>query len=245
MDRMLLTSLSHQLAAYRSMDVIANNIANASTPGFQRETMHFQEFVENAPQVEGEGAAKPVHLVQDMGSGRDLRRGAIDKTDAPYDFAINGPGYFTVKTAAGDRYTRNGHFTLDSEGRLATGDGDLLQGEGGEIAVTSDDGDIHVAEDGVVTGAKGQIGKLRVVDFDDERRLKAESASLYTTAQTPKTVEQPGIKQGELESSNVSSVVEISHMLEVMRAYQMSASMTQSHEELMRQAIDKLGSTPN
>ena len=241
MDKTLLINLSHQMAAYRSLDVIANNIANLSTPGFQRESMHFQEFLQPSARAEGEISLHPMSMVQDTGTGRDLRRGPVEATNAPFDLAINGSGYFTVKTANGDRYTRNGHFTLDSEGRIATQDGDLLQGEGGEITVTSDDGDIHIAEDGTVTGAKGQLGKVRLVGFDSERALKQEGASFYTTDQPPKTVEQPDIKQGELESSNVQGVVEISHMLEVMRAYEMSANLAQSHHQLMTQAIDKLG----
>lgn len=241
MDSTLLISLSQQVAAYRSMDVIANNIANASTPAYKRESMKFEEYVENSPPAEGEDAQTTLSFVQDTGTMRDLREGPIEKTDAPFDLAINGPGYFTVKTANGDRYTRNGHFTLDAEGRLANQDGDLLQGDGGEITVTSDDGDIHIAEDGTVTGAKGQLGKVKLAQFDDERALEKQGASLYATDQPPKTVEQPHIKQGALEGSNVEPVVEISHMLEVTRAYQMTANLTQSQQDLMQQAIDKLG----
>jgi flagellar basal-body rod protein FlgF len=241
MDSTLLISLSHQIAAYRSMDVIANNIANASTPAYKRESMKFEEYVENSPPAEGEDAQTALSFVQDGGTMRDLREGPIEKTNAQFDLAINGPGYFTVKTANGDRYTRNGHFTLDSEGRVATQDGDLLQGDGGEITVTSDDGDIHIAEDGTVTGAKGQLGKVKLAQFDDERALQKQGASLYTTDQQPKTVEKANIKQGALESSNVEPVVEISHMLEVTRAYEMTANLTQNQQQLMQQAIDKLG----
>ncbi len=241
MDSTLLIALSHQIAAYRSMDVIANNIANASTPAYKRESMKFEEYVESSPPAEGEDAQTSLSFVQDTGTMRDLREGPIEKTNAQFDVAINGSGYFTVKTANGDRYTRNGHFTLDSEGRIATQNGDLLQGDGGEITVTSDDGDIHIAEDGTVTGAKGQLGKVKLAQFDDERALQKQGASLYATDQQPKAVEKPNIKQGALESSNVEPVVEISHMLEVTRAYEMTANLTQSQQDLMRQAIDKLG----
>lgn len=242
MDNTLLINLSYQMAAYRSMDVIANNIANTSTPAFKRETMKFEEYVDNAPLVEGGDKPESISFVQDAGIGRDLRNGAIEKTGAPLDLAINGAGYFTVRNVNGsDRYTRNGHFTLDSEGRIATQEGDLLQGDGGEITVTSDDGDIHIAEDGTVTGIKGQIGKVKLVSFDNEAALKKEGASLYSTAQQAKQIEKANMKQGTLESSNVSAVVEISHMLEIMRAYQATANLAQSQQQLMQQAIDKLG----
>jgi flagellar basal-body rod protein FlgF len=72
-----------------------------------------------------------------------------------------------------------------------------------------------------------------------------QGANLYSTTQTATPVTNSTIAQHMLESSNVSPVIEITHMVEVMRAYQMTATMTNSEEELMRQAIDKLGSTPN
>jgi flagellar basal-body rod protein FlgF len=72
-----------------------------------------------------------------------------------------------------------------------------------------------------------------------------QGANLYSTSQTANPTTNASLAQGMLESSNVSPVIEISHMVEVMRAYQMTATMTNSEEDLMRQAIDKLGSTPN
>jgi len=245
MDNTLLVSLSHQLASYRSMDVIANNLANANTPAYKRESATFQEFVALAKPAEGESGPQAVSFVKDAGDARDLTQGHTDVTNAPFDLAINGKGYFTVHTAAGDRYTRNGHFTLNGDGNLVTEDGDALQGDGGEIAVSADDGDIHIAEDGTVSGIKGQIGKLKLVDFANESALQKQGSSLYSTTQQPTDVESPSIHQGMLETSNVQPVIEISHMIEIMRAYQATANLTQSQEDLMRNAIDKLSEAPN
>lgn len=242
MDQTLLVSLSHQLAAYRSMDAIANNIANVGTAGYKRETAMFQEYIETVPPAEGQDGPQNYSFVTDAGMARDLQQGAVEKTNAPFDLAVNGTGYFTVKSADGStHYTRNGHFTLDSQGRIATETGDLLQGDGGEITITSDDGDIHIGTDGTLTGAKGQLGKVQLVSFANERALTKEGGSLYTTTQQPQPVATPKIEQGALEGSNVQPVVEISNMLEVMRAYQATASLNQSQEDMMRQAIDKLG----
>jgi flagellar basal-body rod protein FlgF len=246
MDNTLLVSLSHQLAAYRSMDVIANNLANANTPAYKRESATFEEFMAQVAPAEGESGTQQVSFVKDAGTARDLTQGHAETTNAPFDLGINGKGYFTVQTAAGaTRYTRNGHFTLDGDGRMVTEDGDVLQGDGGEIAVTSDDGDIHIAEDGTVSGAKGQIGKLKLVDFANDSALQKEGSSLYSTDQQPQDVESPSLHQGMLEASNVQPVVEISHMIDVMRAYQASANLSQSQEDLMRNAIDKISEAAN
>jgi flagellar basal-body rod protein FlgF len=243
MDNTLLISLSHQIASYRSMDVIANNIANVSTPAFQREEPTFQEFVVNVTPAEGQVGPQTLSFVKDTGLVRDLSEGRLETTGAPFDMAIHGKGYFVVQTANGDRYTRDGHFTLNEAGQIVTSNGDPVQGDGGPITITPDDGDVHIAADGTVSGKTGQIGRVRVVDFENPRLLTKEGASLYATDQSPVTADNFQLQSGMLETSNVEPVVEISHMIEVMRAYQATATLTQTQEDLMRQAIDKLGST--
>ena len=245
MDNTLLVSLSHQIAAYRSMDVIANNLANLSTPAFKREAVKFEEFVQQVQPSEDQTGVRTVSFVKDTGVVRDLSEGRMETTRAPFDLAINGKGYFAVQTAAGERYTRNGHLALNADGELVTDTGDPILGDGGPITITVDDGDVHIAADGTVSGAKGQIGKLRVVDFANERALQKEGASLYATDESPTAAANTKIVQGMLESSNVEPVIEISHMIEVMRAYQATASLTQSRETLLLQAIDKLGAPAN
>jgi flagellar basal-body rod protein FlgF len=245
MDNTLLVSLSQQLASYRSMDVIANNIANINTPAYKRESMKFEEYIQQSQPAEGETGPQQISFVQDKGTLRDLTQGALTHTGAPFDLAITGKGYFTIQTPNGDRYTRNGHFTLDGSGQVVTEDGGVLQADGGAVTITNDDGDIHIAQDGTITGARGQLGKIKLVTFANEAALTKEGASLYSTSQQPTAVETPVIAQGSLEESNVQPVLEISHMLEVLRAYQTTANLTQSQEDLMRNAIDKLGSAPN
>ena len=249
MDNSLLVSLSQQLAAYRAMDVIANNIANASTPGFKREAAKFEEYVSHVRPAEDQKGPQTVSFVKDAGVLRDLGQGELTATGSPYDFAINGNGFFTVQTPAGMRYTRDGHFSLNQDGELVTSDGYRVQGDGGAITITPSDGEISVGPDGTISsilnGASNQIGKLQLVDFANERAMVKEGANLYSTTQTANPVPDSSLSQRMLESSNVSPVIEITHMVEVMRAYQMTATMSNSEEELMRQAIDKLGSTPN
>jgi flagellar basal-body rod protein FlgF len=247
MDNSLLISLSQQLAAYRSMDVIANNIANVSTPGFKRESAKFEEYITTVPAIEGQTGPQQVSFVKDAGIVRDVSQGAINYTGAPLDLAINGKGFFAVATPAGERYTRDGHFSLDAEGRIVTSDGHAVQGEGGAIVVNPADGEIHIAKDGtissVVNGAANQLGKLRLAGFADEAAMVKEGANLYSTTQGA-TVAAGTVQQGALESSNVQPVVEIAKMIEVMRAYEATATLSKSQEDLTRQAITKLGAMP-
>ena len=249
MDNSLLVSLSHQLAAYRAMDVIANNIANASTPGFKREAAKFEEFITMMRPAEGQTGPQSVSFVKDAGVMRDTGQGNIEQTGAPYDVAIAGPGFFAVQTPVGTRYTRDGHFSLDANGNLVTSQGYQVQGDGGTIAITPNDGDISIAPDGtissVVHGVGNQLAKLKVVDFANTAALVKQGANLYSTGQTPTTPANINLRQGALEASNVQPVIEISHMIEVMRAYEATSSLSKSQEDMLRQAIDKLGQMPS
>jgi flagellar basal-body rod protein FlgF len=249
MENSLLVSLSQQLATYRAMDVIANNIANVSTPGFKRDSAKFEEYVAMMRPAEGQKGMQPVSFVKDAGVTRDTGQGNIEQTGATYDLAISGKGYFAVQTPAGLRYTRDGHFTLDGGGNLVTSQGYQVQGDGGAITIAPTDGDINIAPDGmissVVNGVGNQLGKIKVVDFADDTLLTKQGSSLYSTGQTPNTPATVNLRQGALEASNVQPVIEISKMLEVQRAYEATANLSKSEEDMMRQAIDRLGQVPN
>jgi flagellar basal-body rod protein FlgF len=249
MDNSLLVSLSQQLAAYRAMDVIANNLANVSTPGFKREAAKFEEFITKMRPAEGEKGPQPVSFVKDAGILRDSSQGNLEQTGARYDLAIAGKGYFQVQTPQGPRYTRDGHFSLDANGNMVTSEGYQVQGDGGAITITPNDGEVSISPDGtissVVNGVGNQLGKVKVVDFADTSAMTKVGSNLYTTSQTATAPDVVNIRQGALESSNVQPVIEISHMIEVMRAYEATATLSKSQEDLMRSAIDKLGSQPN
>jgi flagellar basal-body rod protein FlgF len=248
MDNSLLVSLSQQLAAYRAMDVIANNLANVSTPGFKREAAKFEEYVAQMRPAEGQTGPQSVSFVKDAGILRDSSQGNVEQTGAPYDVALASQGFFAVQTPAGLRYTRDGHFSLDANGNLVTSQGYQVQGDGGAITITPNDGQINISPDGtissVVNGVGNQLAKLKVVDFAEAREMTKQGANLYSTTQTPTIPASVTLRQGALEASNVQPVIEISHMIEVMRAYEATATLSKSQEDLMRQAIDKLGQMP-
>lgn len=245
MDNSLLVSLSHQLAASRALDVIANNIANASTPGFKRESARFEEYVARLHPAEDQKGIQTLSFVKDAGIVRDISQGALNQTGAPYDLAIAGKGFFVVQTPQGLRYTRDGHFSLDAGGQIVTSAGYPLQGDGGPITISPDDGEIRIAPDGTVSGINGQLAKVRLVDFADETAMAKQGANLYATTQVPVTPAVINIQQGALESSNVQPVVEISKMIEVMRAYQATATLTKNQQDLQTDAVMKLGTMPS
>jgi flagellar basal-body rod protein FlgF len=246
-NQTMLISLSHQMAAYQAMDSIANNLANVSTPGFKRETPTFQEFVARVKPSENEKGSQKVSYVQETGVVRDLAEGPMQSTGGRFDFAIHGNGYFAIQTANGERYTRNGHFTLDLNGKLSTEGGDEVETQGGALSITPQDGDVNVSGDGTVSatinGTQTQLGKLKVVDFANDAALQKEGDSLYSTTQTANSTAKVKVVQGMLESSNVQPVVEISNMIEIMRSYQATTDLSQSQHSQEMASIDKLAQT--
>jgi flagellar basal-body rod protein FlgF len=246
MDTTMLVSLSHQVATYQSMDSIANNIANVSTAAFKRETPTFQEFISQVQPTEGDKGSKNVSYVTEAGVVRDESQGPIEATGNRLDFALKGSGYFAVQTANGEVYTRNGHFTLDQNGTLTTESGDQVETNSGPLNLSPQELNVSVGGDGTVSatinGTQAQLGQLKVVDFADDAALQKQGNSYYTTTQSA-TSAKANLVQGMLESSNVQPVVEISHMIEIMRSYQTTANLAQSHESLKMQALDKLAQT--
>jgi len=236
------------MAANRAMEVIANNLANLSTPAFKRESIRFEQYVVPVPATEAEieqGDTVNVSFVFDRGVARDLSEGRFEQTGSMLDMSIAGAGYFVVQTPQGERYTRNGHFKLDDQGRLVTDDGYQVQSDGGAITLQPQEGDLRLGTDGTLSTDLQILGKLRVVTFGDERALKKSGASLYEAdGQVAQAVPQPRVHQGFMERSNVEPVIEISRMIELMRAYQASADLTKSGEDLLKQAIEKIGAIP-
>jgi flagellar basal-body rod protein FlgF len=245
-ENTFLIGLSQQVAIHRSMDVIANNLANMATPAFKRESVQFEEYLTpvEASAEEGTGTVQ-LSFVIDRGTIRDLTEGRLENTGAPLDVAITGPGYFVVQTPEGERYTRNGHFRLDETGRLVTDDGYPVQSEGGDIAVTPEDGAITIAADGTISTPLNQVGRFRIVTFEDERALLKSGASLFIAEnQQPQPVERIRLHQGMIEKSNVEPVIEIARMIEIMRAYHASADLTKTSQDILKQAIQRLGNVP-
>ena len=246
MENTFLVGLSQQMAANRSMEVIANNLANLSTPAFKRESVQFEQYLVPVQATEAEGGGTVnVSFVLDKGVSRDTSEGRFESTGSLLDMAISGPGYFVVQTPNGDRYTRNGHFRFDDQGNVVTEQGFQVQSDGGAITLQPQDGDLRVAGDGTLSTNTQLLGKMKIVTFPDERQLKKTGSSLYDAGgQTPQAATSPRVRQGIIERSNVEPVIEISRMIETLRAYQASAGLTQSGEDLLKQAIEKIGAVP-
>jgi flagellar basal-body rod protein FlgF len=231
-------ALSRQMVLDRQMDVIAHNIANATTTGFKASAL----LLEPVPVDAGEhGEHQRLAFVQDVGMVRDLDPGPVTTTGNPFDLAIEGAGYLAIQTAAGVRYARSGQLHVNDQGELATAAGDPVLDDGGaSLAIPLDAGPIAIAAEGTVSTPTAVIGRLDLVTFANEQRLVPVGDGLYRTDQPPLPATEARLVQGALEGSNVRPIIEMVQMMATLRAYQGTQRLIETDDDLQRRAIEHM-----
>ena len=191
-DNIIYVALSRQMALFREMDVIANNIANANTAGYKGEAMVFREHVMEVEAPGGGGGEEPgfpggeteeVSYTIDAGLVRDQKQGPLLATSRQLDVAINGEGLFEITLPEETAYTRAGNFQINESGELITTHGYPVAGVGGPIVFDPNDFNIVIDKDGVVGsrigGTTEQRGTIKIVKFEDYSELQKQGESLF------------------------------------------------------------------
>ncbi len=233
---------SYQDSLTRAMDITANNVANVNTTGFKRESIAFDTYLMRpAPQ-------QTFSFAVEKGTYRDAAQGPTIMTGNPLDVAIQGGGYIPIQTAAGIRYTRSGTFQLNNDGDVVTAAGDKVMGDGNQaITLPTDARDILIGPDGIITAMSGtgtsalQVGKISLVQFENEQGLTPVGNNLYSTTETPQPATEGRFVQGAIEQSNVQSITEMTRMIEVSRTYQQVVRLLDLENDRQTRAIQRLG----
>ncbi|HWE75302.1 MAG TPA: flagellar basal-body rod protein FlgF [Stellaceae bacterium] len=232
-------ALSGQTAREHQMEVLANNIANLSTPGFKAERMMFKEYLSKP-----DDGSDPSSYVVSQGNARDMSQGNLTHTGNPLDVALNGNGFMTVTTPSGNQYTRNGHLQIDNQGELVTTTGFVVQGDGGSpIVVPSGAASITIGKDGTVATEKQTIGKISVVNFDNPQILAESQGGLYATTQTPTPATGTTVEQGTIEEANLQPVVEMTKLMDTAHQMGLVKNFVDGEHTRLKNAIDRLGKT--
>ncbi len=206
----------------KRMENISNHLANSNTTGFKADILSFDQVFKGLITV-------------------DHRQGDIRTTGNKLDVSINGDGFFKIQTPQGMRYTRNGNFTLNNEGSLVTQNGDLVQGNGGAIAIQGTEVFINKGGDIIVDGAV--VDQLQVVSFDNVQKLKKDGFSLYSNPEKQPEVapQEASIEQGSLENANITTVVEMTKMIDTHRMYEAFQKVIHSLDETDEKTINEVG----
>lgn len=242
MENAILIGLSRQVALQRQMDIVANNLANIETAGYKGEKLLFEEYLSKGAKVSDvPTASSKVSLVHDTSVFRQFAEGSIVPTDNPLDVALNGKGWLVVDTPNGERYTRNGHLTLNAEGTLVNGSGYVVRSTSGTISFGADETKITISADGTVSSTAGEKGKLQLVQFANQNALQKEGKSLFSSTEPPEIADKVRVVQGMIERSNVQPVLEMTRMIEVTRSYTAISKLAEKLDELKRRGIEQLG----
>lgn len=230
MDRMIYLSMSGAKATMQRQDVLANNLANASTTGFRAELQAFR-----AVPVRGDGATTRVFVLESS-IGHDMRPGPTSATQRPLDVAVQGNGWLAVQSLDGtEAYTRNGNLHVDSEGLLVTAGGLPVLGDGGPLTIPANAA-VEVASNGQITAVVGNgrpqaIGRLKLVT--PEAPLMRGEDGLFRAADGASLPndETARLQSGALEGSNVSPVETMVEMIAAARQFEQQMKMLQGAEQ--------------
>ena len=227
--------------------VIANNIANAAPAGFKRQNAIDEGFKEIF--LGAFGSASRLNAERGPGGGMkmtnvytDYATGPIGMTGNPLHIALQGPGFLAVETPAGERFTRNGEFTVNAEGQLTTTDGYPILSDGGALDVNG--GNVEFNSDGTVLVNNETVGKLRLVELDDPSLLERFGQSLFgpvESAGAPRPGDNTSVVPGGLEGSNVQIPFEMAQMTLGLRMYNANQKVINSVDETMGRLINEVG----
>jgi flagellar basal-body rod protein FlgF len=255
MVRGLYTAYTGMVNQQKRLDTITNNLANASTTGYKREgatSRAFNEYLTIKANDQTTG-----YITQNIGkmslgvkigeNYTDYSQGSFRNTENTYDVALEGNGFFSISftNKSGEQstmYTRDGEFTIDSEGALRTKDGDYVLGEGGEIFIPTNANEVAITSTGEIYADGEYIDTLQVVDFEDYNYLKKYGENMYQTVDGATQIESTAlVHQGYLEASNINVVNEMVEMITISRAYESSQKAVQTADSMIDKAVNEVG----
>jgi flagellar basal-body rod protein FlgF len=275
MVRGIFTGASGMIAQQAKMDVTANNLANVDKTAYKKDTTIFKAFPDmiirrindDGLGIIPVGSYDSMPYVGKLGTGLEVNevftqfeQGALMRTENQFDLALEGQGFFTVLTERGEKYIRNGSFTINDEGILMTHNGNPVLGENGIIKIqkhnfiVKENGEIvinrELSDEEIVGQTQNEwqdpvvIDRLKLVDFPYKRHLKKMGTSMFmeTPESGPPIAPQNlKLRQGFLEKSNVNVVRGMVDMIEVQRSYEANQKSITTADSTLGRLINEVG----
>lgn len=241
MERGLYIAASGMLTELVRQDQLANDLANASTPGYKADESTQSSFGQMLLQNSATGQQIGT-LDEGVGISStklDLSQGVLNQTGQPLDVALQGPGFLTVQTPQGTAYTRDGQLAVTANGTLTTATGNpLLDAQGKTISVAGHASDLQISADGTITGGGQTLGKIAIVSLANPTQ-KGDTLLAGTPGPAPAGTT---LVQGSLESSDTNPAKVMVDMIVSLRAYQSSQKVISAIDETLSRGINSAGS---
>lgn len=223
MDSLTATAASGLRSRIETLELVANNIANAGTAGFKADYESYNlYFGDSAWEGYGEGRPAAAEMPVVQKNWTDFSQGLLTSTGNPLDLALASKGFFGVNTPNGALYTRNGHFRISKDGRLETLEGYAVRNSEGLEIRLDPSLDFNITKAGSIRQGGATIAQLEIVELDQKSTPKKQGVSYYSFSPDGiKNTPDPEILQGQLESSNIGSAGAAVKLVNVMRQFEM------------------------
>lgn len=256
MVRGLYTAYTGMKNEQRRLDIISNNLANSATIGYKEENVTSRAFKDVIATKIRDGSVEYVDQpIGTMNLGvkigetyMDWGQGSLRETGNTYDLAIQGDGFFKVRVTdkqGNDQimYTRCGTFKCTQDGFIVDADGNHLQGDGGDIQVSTDAKEIAIKEDGSIYADGELVATIDLANFEDYNYLELFGNNLYKAVSGATQIASAAqIEQGYTEQSNVNVISEMVSMINITRAYEAGQKMIQTQDSLLQKSANEIGS---
>ena len=251
MVRGLYTAYTGMINSQQRLDVVSNNLANATTTGFKKEGCTTQAFDEMmGVKIKDMTVGHMNQPIGNMSLGakigetyRNWDQGSLISTENTYNFALTGKGFFSISYTdkAGNEsvmYTRDGSFLMNSEGYLVTEDGDYVLGEGGPIQLPYNIDELTVDELGNVYADGLYVDKFAITDFENYDYIEMFGENLFKAVDGAVEIEaDTNVQQGYLEGSNINVVSEMVDMITISREYESSQKVITAIDQMLGKVV--------
>jgi flagellar basal-body rod protein FlgF len=238
MDAISTLAAGGMQARIQSLEMLANNLANAETGGYKADREQFTLYTSPDADADPVRAGSTLPLIESPWT--DISQGVLRDTSNPLDLAIDGSGMFATNTPQGVRYTRNGNFRLNANGALAAADGNPVLAKNGGVITLQPDLPIQVEGDGSVLQGGRTLAQINLVQFDPGALEKVGANYFIPVAGATAKPASGKVAQGKLEQSNVGSAESAVRLVAIMRQFEILQKAANIGNELNRRAIEEV-----
>ena len=239
MDPMSATAASGLNARMESLDLLANNIANASTGGYKADREFYSLYV--APEAEESNSPTAMPLIQK--AWIDLSQGMLQATGNSLDVALNGKGFFSVAGPNGPLYTRDGGFHLAPDGKLVNAEGYAVRSTAGDSLTAQSALPLEIEDDGTLMQDGQTLGKLDIADFSGAAGLAKQGNNYFRVTDPsikPSVPAATSVEQGKREASNTGTAESAIRLVNIMRQFEMLQKAMVIGSDMSKQAIEQV-----
>ncbi len=242
MDFLTSAAASGIRARMESLDMLANNIANASSPGFKSDREFFGLYL-SAEANDSPAGTTPAVLPVIERRWTDFAQGSITPTGNPLDLALNGKGFFVANAPSGPLFTRDGSFRISKQGELETLDGYTVQAQNGKPIQLDNSKPVDISPVGMVRQGGQDISQISIVDFEDPAALAKRGNNYFRSdisSVQPAAATKTEIQQGRLEAANSQPAESAVRLVNVMRQFESLQKAMSIGNEMNRQAVQEV-----